>query len=400
MNPENPFNILIVDDKEENIYALKSLLENDNYSFLMALSGEEALRIALKEEVALILLDVQMPGMDGYEVANTLKSNRRTENIPIIFITALDHDADNILRGFDVGALDYICKPVNSVLLKAKVKNFVSLFKAQSELINLNTDLEEKVRERTHELERRNQELKKINDVLDNFLHVSAHDFRTPLTNINLIVSLLRKARSKKEKDLLYDSLNTSIHRMELTLRGVIEMVEVQENKHNPAKEVNFTQLLEHFHIEHKRMIEDSNAEIISDFENAPSAKYITVYLESIFRNMLSNAIKYRSPDRPLKIEISSHLESDYVVVSFKDNGIGMDLTKNRKNLFKPFSRFHKHIDGKGIGLHIVKNMVEMNGGHIFVSSTPDYGTTFFVYLKPYKTRAIENQEKEHTVAG
>jgi two-component system, sensor histidine kinase and response regulator len=192
--------VLIVDDNQENLYSLKNLLETDAYQFILASSGEAALQSAIKKDIALILLDVQMPGMDGYEVAKILKSNKKTENIPIIFITAIDHDVDNIVRGFDVGALDFIFKPVNPLLLRAKVKNFVSLFIAQSELVKLNSELEEKVYLRTKELELRNQELKKMNEILDNFLHVSAHDFRNPLSNISLITQMIKTAKSDDDK--------------------------------------------------------------------------------------------------------------------------------------------------------------------------------------------------------
>jgi two-component system, sensor histidine kinase and response regulator len=388
--------ILIVDDNQENLYSMKNLLETDEYQFILASSGEAALQSAIKKDIALILLDVQMPGMDGYEVARILKSNKKTEGIPIIFITAIDHDIDNIVRGLDIGALDFIFKPVNPLLLRAKVRNFVSLHTAQSELVKLNNELEEKVFQRTKELEIRNQELKKMNEILDNFLHVSAHDFRNPLSNISLISQIFKTTKSDDERNLLLNNLETSINMMEKTIKGIIEMVEVQEHKNHPAKEIHFDELLigitDEFHTK-----DEIKAAIKFCFNETPYINYIPVYLESVLRNLISNSFKYRSPSRPLEIDIKTKTEGDFVVITFTDNGIGIDLKRNRNNLFKPFSRFNKEIDGKGIGLHIIKNIVEMNGGHIFVSSLLDSGTTFYVYLKPYIT--LDKQET-HTVVG
>jgi signal transduction histidine kinase len=198
---------------------------------------------------------------------------------------------------------------------------------------------------------------------------------------------------------LLLNSLDTSIRLMEQTIRGIIEMVEVQENKHNPVKKIHFDEMANNILAEYRRKKEETRAEIKYDFQDAPSIYYISIYLESIFRNLLSNAFKYCDAKRPLQIEISSKMEGDFVLLTFIDNGIGMDISRNRKDLFKPFVRFNKKIEGKGMGLHIVKNMVEMNGGNIYVSSIVDSGTTFFVYLKPYNVQQIETTEK-HTVVG
>jgi signal transduction histidine kinase len=332
-------------------------------------------------------------------VAKILKSNKKTESIPIIFITAIDHDIDNIVRGFDVGALDFIFKPVNPLLLRAKVKNFVSLYIAQSELVKLNCALEEKVFRRTKELELRNQELKRMNEILDNFLHVSAHDFRNPLSNISLISQMIKSTKSDDERNLLLNALETSINVIEKTIRGMIEMVEVQENKNHPAKKIHMDELLNSIMDEFNRAKDEINAEVKFCFNEAPHINFIPVYLESILRNLISNSFKYRSPSRPLQIDIKTKTEGDFVVITFSDNGIGMDLSRNRKNLFKPFSRFNLEIEGKGIGLHLIKNIVEMNGGHIFVSSLLNSGTTFYVYLKPYLNSKIDKQEA-HTVVG
>src|SRR5690606_7657830 len=122
-----PLKVLLVDDKEENLIALEALLENDEFEveFIKTTSGNEALNIALKEELALILLDVQMPGMDGYEVARFLKQNSKTRAVPLLFVTALDQDVNYILEGYEKGAVDYLFKPLNPAITRAKVKAFI-----------------------------------------------------------------------------------------------------------------------------------------------------------------------------------------------------------------------------------------------------------------------------------
>lgn len=139
-----PVKILLVDDKEENLYSLERLLENDEYKteFIKCTSGNKALNVALKEELALILLDVQMPEMDGYEVAKFLKLNKKTSSIPIIFVTALDHEVNYILEGYKKGAVDYLFKPLNPAITRAKVKAFIQSYFQQKELEQKNIDLQ------------------------------------------------------------------------------------------------------------------------------------------------------------------------------------------------------------------------------------------------------------------
>lgn len=383
-------NILIVDDKEDNLYSLKSLLETDSYHFILSSSGENALKIALKEDIALILLDVQMPVIDGYEVAKILKGNSKTKNIPVIFLTAIDYDIVNVLRGFDAGGLDYIFKPVNPEILRAKVKTFIDLFNAQKELEVLNNQLEIKVKERTNQLEERNNDLKKMNEVLDNFLHVAAHDFRGPLSNISLLADLLMRDDYQNQKDILLNNLSLSVNLLDKTVRGIVEMIEVQEKKNLPPQKICLDHLLAKILEDVDPEMKDLDIEITNDFSKAETIYYIPVYAESIFKNLIKNSITYRSPEKKLEINISSKVENGFTVIEIKDNGIGIDLNKYGKNLFKPFNRIEKKHEGNGIGLHLVKNMIEMNKGKVNVISKPGSGTSFNIYFKNYTNKPNE----------
>jgi signal transduction histidine kinase len=200
-------------------------------------------------------------------------------------------------------------------------------------------------------------------------------------------------------RNLLLNGLETSIHMIEKTIKGIDRNGGSSGKQEPSCKKIHLDELLNAIMEEFSRAKDEIKAEVKLNFNDAPHIIFIPVYLESILRNLISNSFKYRSPSRPLQIDISTKTEGDYVVITFSDNGIGMDLSRNRKNLFKPFSRFNKEIEGKGIGLHLIKNIVEMNGGHIFVSSLLDSGTTFYVYLKPYNHPIIDKNET-HTVAG
>lgn len=406
MGKEDKINILIVDDMSDNIYSLKNLLHDDNYCFFTSTSGEGALNIAIKKEVHLILLDVQMPGMDGYEVARLLKMNKKTEKIPVIFITAINEGVEHALKGFNAGAVDFLFKPVVPELLKAKVALFINLYRKEQELIEknqlliekntdlnnaqhklreINDQLEQLVEKRTIKLSENNRELKRINKVLDNFLNVSAHDLRGPLSNLSTALKLFRKIEDKESREKLLKGIDDSLERIDSTIKGIIEMVELQSYRQNAVQSVSFTKLMNKIMPDYHPQVEKHNATIKADFNDVPEINFVEVYLESIFRNLISNALKYRSEQRDPVIEISASKQNDEVYLLFRDNGMGIDLEKHGNALFKPFSRLKAgKTEGKGIGLHLVKNIVEMNGGNIEVESKPQSGTTFRIKLMAY----------------
>jgi signal transduction histidine kinase len=151
-----------------------------------------------------------------------------------------------------------------------------------------------------------------------------------------------------------------------------------------PAREVRFGEVVDYIVKDYSAELEKCRGRIETDFSQCPSIRYVEAYLFSIVRNFLSNAIKYRSPHRDLVVKVSSRREKDMVVLEVSDNGIGINLSKYGKDLFNPFSRFTTQAYGKGLGLHLVRNMVEKDGGSIRAESEPDSGTTFYVTLKEY----------------
>jgi PAS domain S-box-containing protein len=232
--------------------------------------------------------------------------------------------------------------------------------------------------------ERKNQELLRMNQVLDNFVYSAAHDLRAPVSNLKGLVNLFAHPNSKLSQEKFLKETKTSLDRLDNTIVGLVEVIEIQNKTEDILKVVNFQEVFDLLVKEFSPEIDKDKMVLQTDFYRAPTIKYIEVYLNSIMRNLLSNAIKYKADDRDLEIRVSTYKEDGYIVLSMSDNGIGMDLEKYGKNLFKPFTRFNKKVEGKGIGLHLIKNMVERNGGFVQVESEVNVGTKFKFYLAEY----------------
>lgn len=384
-----PVKILLVDDKEENLVSLVSLLseESDTITYLLANSGEEALKIALQEELALILLDVQMPGMNGYEVARYLRDISKTRDIPIIFVTAISQQDAHVIEGFEAGAVDFLFKPLHPYITKAKVTSFVRFYQQKKELeranklaLEINKELEERVAERTRELTR-------VNKDLDNFVYTASHDLKAPINNIEgLVVALNETLQSDKpdQKELtsIMGMIQNAIGRFKNTLLDLTEVAKVQyEEEETPKESVRFEEILEDVKLNIKDLIIKYDARITSDFSQAPDIIFSRKNLRSIVYNLVSNAIKYSSPERKPEIEINSFLSDGYTVFSVKDNGLGL-RKEDKQKVFAMFKRLHAHVEGTGVGMAIVQRIVENCDGKIEFDSELGKGSEFRVYLR------------------
>lgn len=245
--------------------------------------------------------------------------------------------------------------------------------------------LEAKVGERTRDLLHKNTELIKANEALDFIVHIAGHDLRSPIHNLKALLSIHDHRQSDAEKAQLFNYIQESVRRLDLTVAGLLRILETNNQSGALVHTLSFADSLEIVMADYAQEARQLGARLLPDFYDCPRIRYNETYLLSMLRNLVSNALKYRSPKRPLQLEITTERSGVFVVLTVKDNGIGMDGTLVHEKLFKPFSRLSSHGEGKGLGLHLVKNMVERNGGSIRVESIPGAGTTFRVYLKEYE---------------
>jgi signal transduction histidine kinase len=399
--------ILLVDDREDNLFSIEAVLEQNGYTFVRANSGRQALKILLKEQdFSLILMDVQMPDLDGFETASLIYDREKLRHIPIIFITAFDYGEDTMYKGYQSGAVDYIFKPINPALLKAKVSVFIELYKKNHQLMAqeqrlkaINNELEERVKERTEELlnknlelEIKNRELKKINNDLDNFVYTASHDLKGPIANLEGLISILSKKIKGKigEDELrLFNMITTSISKFNDTIRDLTEITKVQKDVNEELEYVSFSTIAEDIKRDIQKLITESGV-VFSEEYIVGDILYAKRNLRSILYNLLTNGIKYRSPERAVQISISTYYEGSFIVLMVQDNGLGLSPAQQSK-LFTMFKRMHTHVEGTGIGLYIVKRIIENNGGKIDVESEQGKGTVFKVYFKPIEEKVISS---------
>ena len=236
------------------------------------------------------------------------------------------------------------------------------------------------IREAEAHINAKNQRLEELNQYMDNFVHAVAHDLRSPMTNLKLILELLYDEENEKKRNVLIGKFGASVRRIDDVLNGLIEIIDSQIKTGEKAVKVNFQEII--------RKVQEQFPSDTLDEDNVKldlkvkQINYIRGYLYSIIRNLISNSVKYAHGGRELNVLIKTRKDANYTILTISDNGIGMDIEKVRPDLFKPFKRFSLETEGKGIGLHIIKSMVEKTGGKIEVDSQINKGTTFRVFLK------------------
>lgn len=400
--------VLIVDDKEPERIVLGKLLASFDIDLHMASSGKEALSLLLRHDFALILLDVNMPIMDGIETAKLIRSNPDTEKVPIIFLTAYDKDDIEIGQGYEVGAIDYIIKPINEEILQSKIKTFIRSYAFEKEkgferileeLESKNARLQQAEQEARRQAEDANrakaaaqesrkqiaqqtEELLKYTRELEQFAHVTTHDLRAPIINLDGLVKLFqRRGLVNSENKELMQRMEGSVERIKTTLQDLIDVVSSKKTLKDEVQHIEIGKLFNDILLDHSDMIKEADAEITANFRAAPHINYIPSYLRSILQNLLTNALKYRSPDRQLQITINGDMINDTYCLKVKDNGMGIE-ERHHDKVFGLFQRIATHVSGKGVGLYITKSQVESMGGAIDFKSEPGVGTEFSVYLK------------------
>lgn len=397
--------ILLVDDREDNLLSIATILEPGGYQFVKASSGREALKILLSEyDFALILMDVKMPNLNGFETASLIYEREKLKHIPVIFITAHSHNEESIFKGYRAGAVDYIYKPINPELLRAKVSVFLELYKKnhqllaqEQKLITINRSLEneinerkaseEKVRALNLQLLQNIDKLESANKDLDKFAFMASHDMQEPLRKIQTFCSRLQtnyKDQLDEDGVLYLERIEHSAKRMSLLIQDILMFSKVGIGKREFIKS-DLNVLMNEVLGEMDIMVKEKHAEISID--KLPDLKVNPVLMRPLFYNLLSNSLKYSKKDIAPMIRIRSDMngsrqDNKYCRIYFEDNGIGFDQ-QYAEEIFGMFRRLHgkSEYEGTGIGLALCKKIVEEHKGYITVRSKLDEGSTFIVSL-------------------
>jgi PAS domain S-box-containing protein len=233
------------------------------------------------------------------------------------------------------------------------------------------------------DLERKNKELVRINNELDNFIYTASHDLKSPVVNIEGLIYAMEKTLKRKldeNEQKLFSMIEVSCLRLKNTIGYLTDISKISKNFDEAEEVISIEKIIDNVKADLAKDIEEVNP-IITTKLQVKEIKFVPANINSIFLNLLTNAIKYRAPDRRLEILITTKIERNEIVISIRDNGLGMTLDQQRK-IFQLFKRMHRHVGGSGVGLYIVKRIVENAGGRVYVESRVNVGTTFTLYLE------------------
>lgn len=386
--------ILLVDDQPEGLIALEAILQELGENLVKARSGREALRHLLNEDFAVILLDIQMPEMDGYETAALIREKQRCRHTPIIFLTA-SHAADvQIMRGYEIGAVDYMFKPLEPVVLRSKVSVFVELAR-KTELIRKQTEqlyqreqesrrLAETQAELLLALEQRNGELAAVNTELESFSYSVSHDLRAPLRSIDgfshaLLETSFDRLDDQGRRHLRY--VRDAAQRMAALIDDLLELARVTRAELRRER-VDLTAIART--VGTRLQGDGGNGERQVEFvvHRELVANGDPRLLAVVLENLLGNAWKFTSKRPMCRIEFGLDSKNGQSAFFVRDDGAGFDMAYASK-LFGAFQRLHSTADfaGTGIGLATVHRIVRRHGGRIWAEGSVDHGATFYFTL-------------------
>ena len=378
--PFNKHKILIVDDRPENLYSLECMLAEDDRIILKAESGDEALKIAFREELSLILLDVQMPEMDGFEVANMLKSTKRTRKIPIIFVTAISKEKKYILKGLDEGAFDYLFKPLDTDITRSKVKTLLQLYSQQKEI------------------EYKNTELSRLNEEKNYFLGMASHDLRNPLGNIITLASLIEHEIGQhfpaEHKNYMNVILSTSRQMLDM-LNNLLDVSRIESGiPYMSIKPVNLHELLQECISTNKAHADKKNIHLSYSLnDSSQTIPCDRIQILQVLNNLVSNAIKYSHAATSVEIIIENQPEE--TIFHVQDHGQGIPENEH-KELFSAFTRTSVRSTGgetsTGLGLNIARKLIELHGGKIWVKSEVGSGSTFSFSIPTQHNQVLQEK--------
>jgi signal transduction histidine kinase len=373
---------LLVDDLEENLLSLEALLRRDGLTLLKARSGDQALELLLQHDVALALIDVQMPGLNGFELAELMRGNERTRRVPIIFVTAGSTDGQRRFRGYEAGAVDFIQKPIESDILRSKAEVFFELYRQRQQIAAQRDALEVQA-----------AALKEADRRKDEFLATLAHELRNPLAPLRHGLDVLRRNPTGEAAADIRDMMDRQMVHLVRLIDDLLDVSRVSEGKIGLRKERISVDSIIRSAIEASRSLIDASRHTL-DVALTDEALWLDAdptRMSQVVSNLLNNAAKYTPPGG--RIEISARRIAGNALIEVSDNGIGIPREK-QLGVFQLFSQVDSHLDhaqgGLGIGLALVRQLVALHGGTVDVSSEgAGQGSRFTVRIPLAATDAV-----------
>ncbi|MEO3723226.1 hybrid sensor histidine kinase/response regulator [Pseudomonas syringae] len=383
--------LLIVDDLPENLLALEALIKREDRTVYKALSADEALSLLLQHEFAMAILDVQMPGMNGFELAELMRGTEKTKNIPIIFVSAAGRELNYAFKGYESGAVDFLHKPLDIHAVKSKVNVFVDLYRQSKAMKQQVEALEQSRREQEallQQLQSTQGELEQAVRMRDDFMSIVAHEVRTPLNGL-ILETQLRKMHLARDNAAAFtlDKMHAMVDRDERQIKSLIRLIEdmldvsrirtgklsIRPSRFDLAQLVGT--LLENF----AQQIEAAETEVSFTATEPVVGQWDEFRIEQVVSNLLTNALRYggKSP-----IQVRVYREGNEARVEVQDQGIGIS-EENQKRIFQQFERVSAKtvVAGLGLGLFISEQIVAAHGGSIVVESKINEGALFRVCL-------------------
>ena len=389
--------LLIVDDLPENLLALEASIRDDGYSIHQASSGEQALALLLEHEFALAILDVQMPGMNGFELAELIRGMARTKHLPIVFVSAAGKELDYAFKGYENGAVDFLYKPLDAYAVKSKVQVFVDLYRQRTELRRQLAALEESRRRQqalVSELQTAQVDLKRALQMRDEFMSMVVHELRTPLSVLAMEVRVRQhQVAAGNSTFFVPENLSKMFERDQRQVRSLTrlidDMLDVSQTQHGKLS-------IRRGRCDLGAMLRRVVAEVQGQRSDVPIALEIACddlmgewdefRLEQVVVNLLTNALRYGA-GKPVRVTLAQLPGAAAIRVS--DQGVGI-APEDRARVFEQFVRVGDRLrtPGLGLGLYITKQLVEAHGGTISVESTLGEGSTFTVALPTVNAEA------------